>query len=154
MPIRTNGAASNFQSVTGNLQYFMVFVSSPLAFTDPENATGVNILITNDFSDESQKNFEVLLQSVGLRSMPVLMNDPVPVADLSLANAPTLTGEGFVWKFSVERTEVFNNSGPSGTLGPIGFLVDELNGIVLPNATVLSTAGAGVNIEFSLAALL
>ncbi len=140
---RIHGIASAFQSVTGGLQYYTVWVSSPNAFSDPSNATGVNIAVTGNIQDESQKCFEVLVQSVGLRAMPALMNDPVAVEALENVGATVLTGEGFVWRFASDRSEVFATS-----TNPVGLLVEELNGIVLPNGTILDTAGAGQNIEF------
>jgi len=86
--------------------------------------------------------------------MPVLMNNPIAVPDLSLLNdqgpaSPTMTGEGYVWKFAVELERVFENAGPSGTVGATGFLVDELRGIILANATVIETIGLSKNIEFT-----
>jgi hypothetical protein len=143
MVIRVHGTASAFQSVTGGLQYYTVWASSPNAFSDPSNATGVNIAVTGNIQDPSQKNFEVLVQSIGLRAMPALMSDPAPVAALENAGATTLTGEGFVWRFASEREGVFATDA-----SPVGLLVAELNGIVLPNGTILDTAGAGQNIEF------
>lgn len=154
MPVKVHGTAFAHENLSRNLQYYTIYALSPNAFSDPPSAIGVNILITNDYSDMSQKNFEVLLQSIGLRAMPVIMNNPVAVADVGSATdqapaAPTLSGEGFVWKYAVELENVFENTGPNGTIGPVGFLVDELSGIVLPNGTVLQTSGGGKNIEFT-----
>ena len=154
MPSRTNGAAGSFENLGSNIQYYTVFASAPLAFSDPENTSGVNIRVTGDYSNESQKNFEVLIQAIGLRAMPVLMNNPVPYASLEAAGAPTLTGEGFVWKFAVEREGVFENSGPNGTIGPVGLLVDEINGIILPSGVLIKTKNPSKNMEFSRSELL
>lgn len=144
MVTKAHGLSSADQVVTGSAQYYTVWCSSPDAFTDPDNATGVNIQVTNSIQDESQKNFEVLVQSVGLRAMPIILNNPLAVAALENEDAPTLTGEGFVWKFAIEYRDAFQNDTSN-----VGLLVDELNGIVLPNGTVLDTAGAGLNIEFA-----
>ena len=154
MPVRIHGTAFAHENLSRNLQYYTVYTCSPNAFSDLPNATDVNIFITNDYTDESQRNFEVLLQSIGLRAMPVIMNNPVAVADVGAitdhgAAAPSLSGEGFIWKYAVELENVFENYGPLGTIGPVGFLIDELNGIVLPNGTVLITSGASKNIEFT-----
>jgi hypothetical protein len=161
MPERINGAVTAHQNLTGSLQYYIVFVSSPGAFSDPnpnpdeidEIARGVNIQATGDVSDQSQKNFEILFQSVALRAVPVIMNDPIAVSDLSAEGAPTLTGEGFIYKFSVERLYVFENSGPNGTIGPVGLLIDELDGVVLDSGVRVTTvdgslSGFSKNIEF------
>lgn len=154
MPSRINGAAGAFENLSGNIQYYTVYASAPLAYTDPDNTSGLNIRVTGDYSDDSQKNFEVLIQAIGLRAMPVLMNNPVPYASLETMGAPTLTGEGFVWKFAVEREGIFENSGPNGTIGPIGFLIDELNGIILPSGVQIKTKAPGKNMEFSRSELL
>lgn len=159
MPQKVNGAAIAHESLTGNIQYYTVYACSPGAVTDPENATMINILPTGNISNLSQKNFEVLLQSIGLRAMPVLMNNPVPVLDLAVQTehapaSPTLSGEGFVWKFAVELENVFQNTGPGGTIGPFGFLIDELDGVVLPNGVTLKTKGVQKNIEFAVKELL
>jgi len=150
MPEKIHGASGALQSLTDNIRYYEVFVLSPGATTDPATATDVNIFVTGNITDVSQKNFEVLVQSIGLRAMPVVMNDPVPVADVAAEGATQIAGEGYKWKFAVERGDIFNNDGPNGTIGPTGFLIDELDGIVLANATVLKTKGAGQNIEFKL----
>ena len=144
MVTKTHGQASADQVLTGSAQYYTVWCTSTNAFTDPDNATGVNIRVTNNIQDESQKNFEVLVQSIGLRVMPIILNDPTAVVELANEDAPTLTGEGFVWRFAAEYRNAFMTS-----VSNVGLLVDELNGIVLPNGTVLDTAGGGLNIEFS-----
>lgn len=162
MTDRINGAASAQQNLSGSLQYYIVYASSPNAFSDPdanpppaeELTRLLNILVTGDIQDQSQKNFEILFQSVALRAVPVIMNDPIAVADLSVEGAPTLTGEGFVYKFSVERLSVFENFGPNGTVGPVGLLVDELDGVVLDSGVRVTTvdgspSGFAKNIEFA-----
>jgi len=148
MARRIHGAAFAHQNLTENLQYYIVYASAPKAVSDPENAEGVNILVTGDYHDITQKNFEVLLMSVGLRAMPVVMNDPCLVTNLELNRAPTLVGEGYIWKFAVERADYFQNTGPSGTISPVGFLIDEIHGIVLPSGVMLETTGPNKNIEF------
>lgn len=147
MPERIHGTAGAQQNLTSNLNTFTVYTSAPGAVTDPENTTGVDIRTTGDLSDESQKNFEVLVQSIGLRAMPVTMNDPQATTDLSLVGAPSLTGEGFRWIFSVEREDMFTEFLPNNVENDVGLLIIELNGIVLPSGVVLNTAPGG-NIEF------
>jgi len=141
---RVHGTAGAFQSVTGTLQYYTIWAESANAFTDPNTATGVNIKTTGNIQDESQKNFEMLVQAVGLRAMPVIMNEPRAVADLAVAGATTVEGEGFVWRFASDRLDVFAKEAD-----PVGLLIDELNGIVLANGAVLETTGIDQNIEFS-----
>lgn len=147
MTIKNHGTSRGAEVVSGNLQYFVVFLKSPNAFSDPDNATGMNVRVTGDIFDISQKNFEVFVQSIGLRSMPVIMNNPIPTENLADAGAPSITGEGFVWKFSVEHSNVFKNLGPIGTVSDVGFLVDELHNIVMPNGVVIDTKNTK-NVEF------
>lgn len=144
MVSKAHGAASSSQALTGNLQFYTVWCEANNAFSDPDNATGINIRITGDIADETQKNFEVIVQSIGLRAMPIILNDPLAIPDLAADGASVVTGEGFVWQFSVEQEGVFATKTDN-----IGLLILELNGIVLPNGAVLSTSGGGQNIEFS-----
>lgn len=145
---KVHGTSSATQTLASNIEYFTTFCSAFNAVSDPNNVSGVNIKVTNNLSDISQKNFEVLLQSIGLRAMPVIMNNPVATEDLDLMGAPTLIGEGYVWKFAVERSDIFTNDGPTGTIGEIGFLVDDIHNIVLPSGVTIKTKGVGINVEF------
>ena len=144
MVSKAHGSASSSQVLTSSLQYYTVWCEAPDAVSDPDNATGINILITGNIADETQKNFEVIIQSVGLRAMPIILNDPLAVSDLAADGASVVTGEGFVWQFSVEQEGVFATKTDN-----IGLLILELDGIVLPSGAVLSTSGGGQNIEFS-----
>ncbi len=142
MVSRANGVASASQVLTDDLQYYTVWCESPNAVSNPDYATGINIRFTNDIADETQKNFELLVQSIGLRAMPTVLNEPLAISDLAADGATSVTGEGFVWLFSVEQEDVFATK-----VNEIGLLIEELDGIVLPNGVVLSTDGGGQNIE-------
>lgn len=161
MPIRIHGAASAMQNLTGDMQFYVCYASSPGAFTDPnpnpppsqELARLLNIQVTGNPLDESQKNFEVLLMSIGLRAMPVTLSDPAPVLQLSDYTLE-LSGEGYVWKFAVERGVQFYNFTPYGSPGPVGLLVDDLDGVILPSGVRMTTvtgsaSGWAKNIAFS-----
>ena len=161
MPVRINGAATSMQNLTADLQAYVCYASSPLCFTSPnpnpiadqELERLLNIQVTGSPLDQSQKNFAVLLMSIGLRAMPVILSNPTPVLDLS-TQTMELTGEGFVWKFAVERGVQFFNFTPYGTPGPVGLLVDDLDGIVLPSGVRVTTvtgsqSGWAQNIAFS-----
>ena len=161
MPIQINGAASAQQNLTGNLQYYICYASSPSAFSDPnpnppdnqELTRLINIQVTENPLDESQKNFEVLLMSIGLRAMPAILANPVPVQELSLYSNE-LSGEGFMWKFAVERGVQFYNFTPFGTPGPVGLLIDDLDGVILPSGVRITTvtgspSGWAQNVSFA-----
>ena len=161
MPVRINGSASAMQNVSGDLQYYTCFASSPGAFSDPnpnppdsqETTRLLNLQVTLNPADGSQKNFEVLLLSIGLRAMPVILADPQPVVQLSDYTLE-LSGEGFIWKFAVERGVQFYNFTPYGTPGPVGLLIDDLDGVILPSGVRVTTVsgsptGWTKNIAFS-----
>ncbi len=161
MPIRIHGAATSMQNLTADLQYYVCYASSPGAFTNPnpnpppseELARLVNIQVTGSPLDQSQKNFEVFLMSIGLRAMPVVLSDPAAVIQLA-DYTPELSGEGFIWKFAVERGVQFFNFTPYGTPGPVGLLVDDLNGVILPSGVRITTvtgspSGWAKNVAFA-----
>lgn len=161
MTINVNAAASSMQNLSGDLQYYVCYASSPGCFLDPnpnpppseEITRLVNIQVTGNPLDESQKNFEVTLMSIGMRAMPTILLNPVAVMELADYTLD-LSGEGFVWKFAVERGVQFYNFTPYGTPGPVGLLVDDLNGVVIPSGVRLTTvpnspAGWAQNISFA-----
>lgn len=160
MPININAAASSQQNLTANLQYYTCYASSPLCFTSPnpnpppseELIRLVNIQVTGSPLDESQKNFEVLLMSIGLRAMPVILTDPKPVLELADYTLE-LSGEGFIWKFAVERGVQFYNFTPYGTPGPVGLLIDDIDGVIIPSGVRITTvtgsaSGWAQNVSF------
>ena len=143
---KIHGSATAMQNLTADLQYYVCYASSPGCFVDPnpnpppsqEIARLVNIQVTGRPLDQSQKNFEVFLMSIGLRAMPVILADPIAV--LQLADYTTqLSGEGFMWKFAVERGVQFFNFTPYGTPGPVGLLIDDLNGVIIPSGVRITT---------------
>jgi hypothetical protein len=132
-----------------------------LCFTDPnpnppaseEVLRLVNIQVTGSPLDESQKNFEVFLMSIGLRAMPVILSDPYPVIELADYTSE-LSGEGFIWKFAVERGVQFYNFRPIGTPGPVGLLIDDLDGVIIPSTVRITTvsgspSGWAKNVTFN-----
>jgi hypothetical protein len=151
---RINGSVSSHQSLAGSLQYYVVYAWSPLAFTSPDTnpsdedelARGVNLQPTGEIKDQSQKNFEILFQAIGLRSVPSIMNDPEAVEELATHGAPTLTGEGFIWKFASDRENIFYDYTDNN---PIGLLINDIHGLVIASGVQLNTAGDNINIEFT-----
>lgn len=161
MPLKIHGAATSMQNLTADLQYYVCYASSPGAFTDPnpnpppsqEPTRLVNIQVTGSPLDQSQKNFEVFLMSIGLRAMPVVLSDPAPVLQLADYTLE-LSGEGFIWKFAVERGVQFYNFTPYGTPGPVGLLVDDIDGVIIPSGVRVTTvsgsaSGWAKNVAFS-----
>jgi hypothetical protein len=159
--VQVHGVASAMQNLTADLQYYICFASSPLCFSDPnpnpppnqETTRLVNIQVTQNPFDISQKNFEVLLMSIGLRAMPVVLQDPVAVPELREFTRE-LSGEGFVWKFAVERGVQFYNFTPFGIPGPVGLLINDLDGVILPSGVRITTvagspSGWAQNVTFN-----
>ena len=129
MSIERSGAMSSQEVVTGNIEFYSLF-------------TSLDITKTGDYADNSQKDFESVVQVIGLRAMPIIMNNPVQlngVGNNVLENygAPSLTGAGWIFKFAFERESVHT----------IDTLRDELDGIVLNGGTI-DTKNT-VNMEFT-----
>jgi hypothetical protein len=123
------GAMNSQEVVTGNIEFYTLF-------------TTLDVTRTGDFADATQKDFESVVQVIGLRAMPIIMNTPVALsgagnAKLENYGAPTITGAGWIFKFAFEREGVHT----------IQTLVDELHGIVL-NAGTIDTKNT-VNMEFT-----
>ena len=119
MALTRSGAMNNQEVLSGNIEFYSLF-------------TSLDITRTGDFNDNTQKDFESIVQVIGLRAMPVVMNNPVAlsgVGALVLENygAPTLTGAGWIFKFAFEREGVHT----------IDTLTDELNGIVLRKTYII-----------------
>jgi hypothetical protein len=158
MPIKVNGAASAQQNLTADLQFYILYCTSVGAFTDPDanppeaeqQIRGVNILVTDHIKDQSQKNFEILFQTLALRAAPVIMNNPTAELSLAAAGAPTLTGEGFSWKFALERGDIWQNF---QTGDPVGLLIRDLDGVIIASGVRITTvvgspSGVPLNMEF------
>lgn len=149
MPTKIHGASTSMQNLSADLQYYICYASSPGCFLDPnpnppenqEVARLVNIQVTGEVQDQSQKNFEILLMSIGLRAMPVVLGDPLAVLELA-DYTNEVSGEGFIWKFAVERGVQFYNFTPFGTPGPVGLLIDEIDGVILPSGVRITTVSA------------
>ena len=129
MSLTRSGAMGSAEVVSGNIEFYTLF-------------TTLDITRTGNFSDNTQKDFESVVQCIGLRAMPVVMNEPVELSGsgsfvLENYGAPTLTGAGFIFKFAFEREGVHT----------ITTLTDELHGIVL-NAGTVDTKSS-VNMEFT-----
>ena len=123
------GAMGSSEVVSGNIEFYTLF-------------TTLNIARTGDYSDNTQKDFESIVQVIGLRAQPVVMNNPVELNGVGqnlLENygAPSITGSGYIFKFAFEREGVHT----------VDTLKDELNGIVL-NAGTIDTKSS-INMEFT-----
>lgn len=128
LPSRS-GAMGSSEVLSSNIEYYSLF-------------TTLDITRTGDFADNTQKDFESVVQVIGLRAQPVVMNEPVSLNGVGaqvLQNygAPSLTGAGYIFKFAFEREAVHT----------LDTLKDELNGIVLNGGTI--DTKDTVNMEFT-----
>ena len=124
-----SGAMGSSEVVSGNIEFYTLF-------------TSIDLTRTGDYTDNTQKDFESVVQVIGLRAQPVVMNNPVALNGaganvLENYGAPTLTGAGWIFKFAVEREGVHY----------IDTLKDELDGIVLNGGTI--DTKSSVNMEFT-----
>jgi hypothetical protein len=129
MSIERSGAMGSSEVVSGNIEFYTLF-------------TTIDITRTGDYKDNTQKDFESVVQVIGLRAQPVVMNNPVALNGVGgnlLENygAPSLTGAGWIFKFAFEREGVHS----------IDTLKDELDGIVLNGGTI--DTKSSVNMEFT-----
>ena len=129
MSLTRKGAMGSVEVLTGNIEFFTLF-------------TTLNITVTGNNNDNTQKDFESVVQCIGLRAMPTVMNNPVAVSGsgsqvLESYGAPSLTGAGYIFKFATEIPGAHS----------VDSLKDELNGIVL-NGGVIDTKST-INMEFT-----
>lgn len=129
MNLQRSGAMNSQEVVTGNIEFYTLF-------------TSIDITHTGDYTDNTQKDFESVVQVIGLRAMPIIMNRPVALSGVGanvLENygAPSITGAGWIFKFAFEREGVHS----------IDTLRDELNGIVLNGGTI--DTKSSINMEFT-----
>lgn len=124
-----SGAMGSSEVLSSNIEYYTLF-------------TSLDITRTGDFSDATQKDFESVVQVIGLRAQPVVMNNPVALDGTGAQliqnyGAPSITGAGWIFKFAFEREGVHT----------LDTLKDELDGIVLNGGTI--DTKSSVNMEFS-----
>ena len=129
MSLDRAGAMGSSEVLSSNIEFYSLF-------------TTLDITRTGDFTDNTHKDFESVVQVIGLRAQPVVMNDPVALNGIGqnlLENygAPSLTGAGWIFKFAFEREGAHT----------VDLLKDELDGIVL-NVGTIDTKNS-VNMEFT-----
>ena len=96
MSLDRAGAMGSSEVLSSNIEFYSLF-------------TTLDITRTGDFNDLTQKDFESVVQVIGLRAQPVVMNDPVALNGIGqnlLENygAPSLSGAGWIFKFAFESS--------------------------------------------------
>lgn len=124
-----SGAMTSMEVVTGDIEFFTLY-------------TTLDITNTDNFADNSQKDFESVVQVIGMRAMPIVMNNPVELDGtgnnvLENYGAPSMTGAGYIFKFATERPGAHT----------VETLVNEFDDIVLNSGTVDTKSSK--NMEFT-----
>ena len=128
---RIHGAASAGENLSGNINFYTMYVS------------GIDITATGSVADQTQQNFDDVVNLISLVAQPIIMNNPIGVNLGGLA--PSLTGAGFLFKFAVEHGRVFERNGD-----PVSVLTEIFEGVTIDGQTLSNPA----NIEFVMSDLL
>lgn len=129
--------ARSVEELTGNMQFFTLY-------------TTIDITTTGDYKDKSQKIFDNIITLISTRAQPIIVGDPYSVSLIENEGAPSLTGNGYVFKFVTEHPEVFASvNSDHETTDEIFHLNFMFNDIEVQGETFY-TEGANLNIEFKL----
>ena len=99
--------------------------------------TTIDITETDDYRDESQKDFESMIHVIALRAMPVIIKKPKLVDDLREHGAKKLRGKGWIFTFAFEHDGVHT----------LDTLTNELDRIVLSKKVIKTKKYS--NVEFT-----
>lgn len=128
---RIHGAAKAGENLSSNINFYTLYVS------------GLDISVTGSISDQTQQNFEDVINLINLVAQPVIMNNPIAI-DLT-GVAPSLVGPGFIFKFAVEHGNIFERNGDT-----VAILKELFEGVTIDGVTLSIPA----NIEFAMSELL
>lgn len=128
---RIHGAASASEHLTGNLNFYTMYLS------------GVDITHTGNIEDQTQQNFDDVVNLISLVAQPILMNNPIQASLGSYA--PTITGSGLIFKFAVEHGFVFSRNGNN-----VAILNELFDGVTIDGVLL----EVGTNVEFTMSELL
>lgn len=111
-----------------------------------EVATTVDITATGDYQDQSQQNWDSLITVIGMRAQPVILSEPEEVTDLTTVS-DTLTGAGFVFRFTTEHVGVFSKHDEDYNVSEeAGVLTDLLEGITLDGTELVVDTNVAVSV--------
>ena len=128
---RIHGAASAGENLSGNINFYTMYVS------------GLDFTATGNVADQTQQNFDDVVNVINLVAQPIIMNNPISVTLNGLA--PTLTGAGMLFKFAVEHGRVFERGGDT-----VSVLKEIFDGITI-DGVQLDTS---TNVEFVMSDIL
>ena len=91
---KAGGLVTSSETLTGDVEFFTLF-------------TTLDITATDNFTDNTQKDFESLVQVISLRAQPMLMNTPIVVdgssAGLQDYGAPSYNSSFFECSLLFQR---------------------------------------------------
>lgn len=134
---RVNGVSTTFNHSASDNTVYIAYLR------EDQNEGSADIKCTGDIQDDSQKNFEILVHSIGLRATPIWRNNPTYHKDLSKVGS-TIKSSGYAWEFMTDVPLCFLDENND----KVGLLNKEINGIVLFSGSILSSIGDNKNIEF------
>lgn len=111
---------------------FAIYAEAPYAVSDPDRNQMVAIAQNGNYRDTKQKNFTIIMQTIGIRIQPILLQAPEAIKDLSKVS--NLHGEGYSFIIGTEYTDGFIDAAGDRT----GFMKSQLDGMILYNKTKLS----------------
>jgi hypothetical protein len=135
-------AFREFKNITDQMEEYLIAVKCVIGgdHRRAKSYDDINIAITGNSSDISEKNFEILFQSISLRCTPTAMTRPVYTNDLSLSNTG-IKGDGFIWRFGTDVRDAFKDQDDD-----VGLLIKELNNVVLYDGNIINTIGRDRNL--------
>ena len=128
---KIHGAASAGENLTGNINFYTIYVKQ------------LDMTATGNVAEQSQQNFDDVVNLISLVAQPIVMNNPLSVTLDGLA--PSMSGSGMLIKFAVDHPKVFERSGDN-----VSVLKELFEGVQIEN-TVLQE---GTNIEFVMSDIL
>tara|TARA_B100000886_G_C20426214_1_gene494157 strand:+ start:2770 stop:3162 length:393 start_codon:yes stop_codon:yes gene_type:complete len=128
---RIHGAASAGENLSGNINFYTLYIK------------GLDITATGNVADQTQQNFDDIVNVINLVAQPIIMNNPISVTLDGLA--PSLTGAGFLFKFAVEHGKVFERGGDT-----VSILKELFDGITIDGVLI----DVSTNVEFVMSDIL
>lgn len=124
------------ENLSGNLQFYTLY-------------TKFDISATDYYADRSQKVLQTIINLIHIRSQTVILGSPSTVTDLAAEGAQTLTGDGYVMKFTSEHAEVFALHDEYGqVVDPVYYLKHFLNEVYFDENLTFFSEGVSQNVEF------
>lgn len=123
------------QSFSGAVEYYTLY-------------TTINIMPTGNYSDTTQRIFDTIISLITMRAQPIVVAEPYSTTDLASEGAPSLTGNGYVFKFIVEHDNIFASFDDNyQVVDGVAVLKTMFDAITIEGET-FNSSGSSLNIEF------